>query len=228
MGKIIAIFVVVFSAISAPGLNSSAREPGSFRLTKELKTEPIVGPDWTRAFIQKHYHIQFLAFGLTDAMQILVNETPFGGVSNLLYDIYDKSSPTEIRLAANVCLTLHNTWEQIVCAHKAAEKIGYANPNFDVKGLCRVLALAFRSVMNEINNPNVFVGQIGIIARDQSGNIWGHNLDRITVRSVTGMTYAYAVDDESGNGPIVIYPLSLSAKQFKKRYGSLLPHLSNF
>lgn len=216
--KYIVLLVIVFGAVTALGVNTN----------NVYSSRPIVGSDWTRSFVEHRYHIRYLPDDLTQAIQILVNESPLGGVSTWLYNMYDKSSPNEIRAAAENCRRLRDTWEQIVCAHKAAEKIGYANPNFDVNGLCRVLALAFRSVMDEIGNPNVFVGQIGIIALDSGGQVWGHNLDRITVRSVSGMTYGYAIDDESFNGPIIIYPLSYTAVQFRRKYGPVLPKLADF
>ena len=216
--KYIVLLVAVFGAVTASGAN--ANNVDSLR--------PIVGPAWTQSFVEQHYRIRYLPDDLTQAMQILVNESPLGGVSTWIYNIYDKSNPSQIRAAAEKCRRLHDSWEQIVCAHKAAEKIGYANPNFDVKGLCRVLALAFRAVMDGVGNPNIFVGQIGIVALDSRGNVWGHNLDRLTVRSVSGMTYGYAIDDESFNGPIIIYPLSYTAMQFEREHGSVLPQLANF
>ncbi len=217
MGKVIALLISLVLTVAAFGTTSNANN----------NLRPIVGPIWTRTFIEHHYDIQFLPAGMTEAMQILVNESWLGGVSILIYNRYDRSDPAAIRAAAEKCRKIHDSWEQIVCAHKLAEQIGYANRNFDVSGLCRVLALAFLSVMDEIGNPNVFVGQIGIVARSH-GQIWGHNLNRITIRSISGMTYAYAVDDESFDGPIVIYPLSVGAIQFKEKHGAALPKLADF
>ncbi len=62
------------------------------------------------------------------------------------------------------------------------------------------------------------------------GSVMGHDLNRLIVRSSTGMTYGYALDVESDSkdDSVTIFPLSMTAVDFQKAHGQDLPEVSDY